>query len=38
MRNNTAFFTKAQLTQWKSMDKLKTLKNSHIMTLQASER
>jgi hypothetical protein len=38
MRNNTASFTKAQLTQWKSMDKLRTLKNSHIMTLIASER
>ena len=37
-RNNTVKFNKAQMALWKSYDKLRDLKNSHIMTLIASER
>ena len=38
LRSNTFKFTKSQLAIWKSQDKLRELKNSHIMTLIASER
>tara|TARA_Y100000768_G_C23828610_1_gene610202 strand:+ start:110 stop:850 length:741 start_codon:yes stop_codon:yes gene_type:complete len=37
-RTATIKFTKSQMALWKSYDKLRELKNSHIMTLIAAER
>ena len=37
-RNGTVQFTEAQLDTWKAFDKIHTLKNTHILTLIASER